>query len=250
METTAISSEWARSVVARLWNDGNSLFDMSAMLRESISLGNPTANELQVLALEFLRAATVSSHPESRMIECLKMLAHAELSYIYIYISCIFLYTFHFFILFRWNRYKIVFDICAIIGLFKYRSVDFFLNFKYFCLIDHNNDADNKQSKEQLLRTFSIYINDSFIFRIMALASRRHAAIINSSIIQEIRSISSILSQKDIIYIELESKLSLIFEPLKFELQGISTGYKLVSTNLSVIVVNYYLNVLYYGLFV
>ncbi|ETN86411.1 hypothetical protein NECAME_16360 [Necator americanus] len=70
---------WISDVVCRLWGDRGSLFDLSSQLREQLSSIKPQSDELRLLAQEFFQAATMTSHPDLRMLECIKMLAHSEL---------------------------------------------------------------------------------------------------------------------------------------------------------------------------
>ncbi|KIH60752.1 hypothetical protein ANCDUO_08987, partial [Ancylostoma duodenale] len=70
---------WISDVVCRLWGDRGSLFDLSSQLREQLSTIKPQSDELRLLAQEFFQTATMTSHPDQRMLECIKMLAHSEL---------------------------------------------------------------------------------------------------------------------------------------------------------------------------
>ncbi|KJH45220.1 hypothetical protein DICVIV_08715 [Dictyocaulus viviparus] len=70
---------WVADVVCRLWGEQGSVFDLSSQLRELLSSIKPQTDELLILAQEFFLTATMSSHPDQRMLECLKMLSHAEL---------------------------------------------------------------------------------------------------------------------------------------------------------------------------
>ncbi|KAK6055328.1 hypothetical protein COOONC_07169 [Cooperia oncophora] len=70
---------WINDVVCRLWEDRGSLFDLSSQLREELSSIKPTPDELRLLAQEFFQAATMTSYPDLRMLECVKMLSHSEL---------------------------------------------------------------------------------------------------------------------------------------------------------------------------
>ncbi|KAJ1357814.1 hypothetical protein KIN20_016054 [Parelaphostrongylus tenuis] len=70
---------WVGDVVCRMWGERGSVFDLSSQLREELSTIKPESDELRLLAQEFFLTGTMTSDPDQRMLECVKMLCHSEL---------------------------------------------------------------------------------------------------------------------------------------------------------------------------
>ncbi|VDO24912.1 unnamed protein product [Haemonchus placei] len=236
MVTTARPS-WISDVVCRLWEDRGSVFDLSSQLREELSSIKPKSDELRLLAQEFFQAATMTSYPDHRMLECVKMLSHSEL------ISWIdLLRTITGFTQFQRSR-----CVVALCGMLESELPHLQCSFSHIseCLalteaiidvfvwiveaIQAYRDLDDFEVIDVegvLFQTFSSFLNDPFVFRLMCLATKKYAAVIKSSIVNKLYDLryqdgtSVILN-----YEELQNSFLRIFDPPKLESSELSVKY-------------------------
>ncbi|WKY09173.1 hypothetical protein Q1695_001940 [Nippostrongylus brasiliensis] len=228
---------WINDVVCRLWEDRGSLFDLSSQLREELSSIKPKPEELRLLAQEFFQAATMTSYPDVKMLECVKMLSHSEL------ISWIDLLR----IITGFTQFQRLRCVVALCGLLESELPHIQCSFSHIseCLalteaimdvfvwlveaLNAYYDLDDFEVvdvESTLVGTFSSFLNDPFVFRLMSLATKKYSAIINSAIVQRLYD----LWQRDIPncsvnYEELKDSFSRIFDPPKFENSEITMKY-------------------------
>ncbi|EPB78614.1 hypothetical protein ANCCEY_02252 [Ancylostoma ceylanicum] len=230
---------WISDVVCRLWGDRGSLFDLSSQLREQLSTIKPQSAELRLLAQEFFQTATMTSHPDQRMLECIKMLAHSEL------ISWTdFLRTVTGFAHFQKSRCVVA--LCALLESelphlqcpFSHISdclamteavIDVFVWIVEGILASRElDDFEVVDVEGTLFQTFTVFLSDPFVFRLMSLATKKYGGVIKSSIINRLDELQC-QDGVTLNYEELLSAFQRIFDPPKYESSELTIKYNFVA---------------------
>ncbi|KAK6756582.1 hypothetical protein RB195_014791 [Necator americanus] len=227
---------WISDVVCRLWGDRGSLFDLSSQLREQLSSIKPQSDELRLLAQEFFQAATMTSHPDLRMLECIKMLAHSELISWTDLLRTITGFT-HF------QKSHCVEVLCALLEselphlqcAFSHISdclaiteavIDVFVWIVEGILACREvEDFEVIDVEGALFHTFSVFLSDPFVFRLMSLATKKYGGVIKSSILNRLDELRC-QEGTTLNYEELQNTFLRIFDTPKYESSELSIKYK------------------------